>query len=81
MLDTCGMLMLSDTYTTTPDFNFLIDEHPALPGVAVASACSGHGFKHSAAIGEALAMHYCGDNRAADLSAFSFNNALASATR
>jgi sarcosine oxidase len=31
---------------------------PALPGaerVIVASPCSGHGFKHSAAIGEALA--------------------------
>ncbi|MRW91437.1 N-methyl-L-tryptophan oxidase [Duganella sp. FT80W] len=57
-------------YTVTPDFNFLIDEHPALPGVTVVSACSGHGFKHSAAVGEALAMRYCGEDGAADLSSF-----------
>ncbi|MYM21841.1 N-methyl-L-tryptophan oxidase [Duganella sp. FT135W] len=69
------------TYTITPDFNFLIDEHPELPGVTVVSACSGHGFKHSAAVGEALAMRYCGDSRAADLSAFSLSNAAGWATR
>jgi len=43
-------------YTVTPDFGFIVDEHPALPGVTVVSACSGHGFKHSAALGEALAQ-------------------------
>lgn len=69
------------TYTITPDFNFLIDEHPELPGVTMVSACSGHGFKHSAAVGEALAMRYCGDSRAVDLSAFSLSNAAGSATR
>lgn len=58
------------TYTITPDFNFLIDSHPALPDVTVVSACSGHGFKHSAGVGEALAKHYCGEADAADLSAF-----------
>ena len=42
-------------YTTTPDFHFLVDRHPRVPAALVASACSGHGFKHSAAIGEALA--------------------------
>ena len=42
-------------YTATADFRFLIDRHPSLDRVIVASACSGHGFKHSAAIGEALA--------------------------
>ncbi len=42
-------------YTMTPDFHFLVDLHPQAPNVIVASPCSGHGFKHSAAIGEALA--------------------------
>ncbi|HEY2069932.1 MAG TPA: N-methyl-L-tryptophan oxidase [Rhizomicrobium sp.] len=39
-------------YTVTPDQEFLIDR--ASRRVIVASACSGHGFKHSAAIGEML---------------------------
>ena len=42
-------------YTVTPDFGFVIDAHPEFESVVVASPCSGHGFKHSAAIGEALA--------------------------
>ena len=44
-------------YTMTADFRFVIEPHPGMPGVIVASPCSGHGFKHSAAIGEALAAH------------------------
>jgi sarcosine oxidase len=42
-------------YTTTPDRHFVIDTHPAAPGVAFASACSGHGFKFAPVIGEILA--------------------------
>ena len=42
-------------YTNTPDFNFVVDVHPAVPGVAFASACSGHGFKFAPVIGEILA--------------------------
>ena len=42
-------------YTNTPDLNFVIDVHPAVPGVAFASACSGHGFKFAPVIGEILA--------------------------
>jgi len=41
-------------YTVTPDFGFLIDQHPDCEKVWIASPCSGHGFKHSAGIGEAL---------------------------
>lgn len=41
-------------YTTTPDDQFLIDHHPDSDRVLIASPCSGHGFKHSAAIGEGL---------------------------
>ena len=43
-------------YTVTPDSRFVIDRLPAQPNVIVASPCSGHGFKHSAAIGESLAQ-------------------------
>jgi sarcosine oxidase len=42
-------------YTVTPDFGFVVDRHPEAERVIVASPCSGHGFKHSPAIGEALA--------------------------
>jgi sarcosine oxidase len=46
-------------YTATPDFQFWIDRHPRKANVVIVSACSGHGFKHSAAIGEmAAAMAY-----------------------
>ena len=43
-------------YTSTPDARFRIGPHPAMDRVTVVSACSGHGFKHSAAVGEALAL-------------------------
>ena len=42
-------------YTVTPDAGFVIDCAPQSERVLVASCCSGHGFKHSPAIGEALA--------------------------
>ena len=42
-------------YTVTPDAGFIVDRLPESERVVVASCCSGHGFKHSAAIGEALA--------------------------
>lgn len=38
-------------YTVTPDRGFIIDRHPEKNRVLVVSACSGHGFKHSAGIG------------------------------
>jgi sarcosine oxidase len=42
-------------YTQTPGAAFLIDWHPDLPRLLIASPCSGHGFKHTAALGEVLA--------------------------
>jgi sarcosine oxidase len=42
-------------YTVTADFGFVIDRHPQSERVVIASCCSGHGFKHSAALGEVLA--------------------------
>ena len=61
---------VSCLYTATPDFHFLIDRHPGIPGAIIASACSGHGFKHSAAIGEALAQRILDGTSRLDLSAF-----------
>ncbi len=45
---------ISCLYTVTPDSKFIIDTHPKHQQIIIASPCSGHGFKHSAAIGEAL---------------------------
>jgi sarcosine oxidase len=43
-------------YTVTNDSYFVVDELPDFPEVIVASPCSGHGFKHSAGLGEAIAQ-------------------------
>ncbi len=43
-------------YTVTSDFGFVIDTLPEAKNILLVSACSGHGFKHSAAIGEAAAQ-------------------------
>jgi sarcosine oxidase len=61
------------TYTVTPDYGFIIDDHPALANVTVVSACSGHGFKHSAGIGEAVAQRTLTGRSDVDLSAFSLS--------
>ncbi|MGF6724647.1 sarcosine oxidase [Paraburkholderia sp. GAS41] len=61
------------TYTVTPDHGFIIDDHPTLDNVTVISACSGHGFKHSAAIGEAVAQRCLSGASQIDLSAFSLS--------
>jgi sarcosine oxidase len=61
---------VSCLYTVTPDAGFVIDFHPDSDRVIVASPCSGHGFKHSAAIGEALAELASDGKSHFDLSAF-----------
>jgi sarcosine oxidase len=58
-------------YTVTPDFHFAIDRHPDWERVLVASPCSGHGFKHSAAVGEALAEWVSEGRSRIDLAPFS----------
>jgi len=45
---------VSCLYTTTPDSHFVIDFYPGNDRIIIASPCSGHGFKHSAAIGEVI---------------------------
>lgn len=57
-------------YTHTPDDHFVIDWHPDLKNVMVVSACSSHGFKHSAAIGEALVETLLDGTSKIDLSYF-----------
>lgn len=42
-------------YTEVPDEDFILDLLPGCPQVVVASACSGHGFKFSPALGELVA--------------------------
>lgn len=55
-------------YAATPDADFLIDRLGE--DAAYASACSGHGFKHAAAVGEALAEWAMGLAPRCDLSPF-----------
>jgi sarcosine oxidase len=61
---------VSCLYTVTADSNFIIDFHPEFSQVIVASPCSGHGFKHSAAIGEILADMVIQGESKLDISAF-----------
>jgi sarcosine oxidase len=59
-------------YTTTPDSNFVIDFYPGQNRILIASPCSGHGFKHSAAIGEVLAELVIDGKSKLDISSFGF---------
>jgi sarcosine oxidase len=42
-------------YTNTPDDRFIATSPAGMPGVTVLSACSGHGFKFAAVMGELMA--------------------------
>lgn len=42
-------------YTATPDAGFILGRLPQAARVTLVSACSGHGFKHAAAVGEQVA--------------------------
>jgi sarcosine oxidase len=48
-------------YTCAPGARFLIDRLGDWQNIVFASACSGHGFKHSAAVGELLAKMALGE--------------------
>jgi sarcosine oxidase len=43
-------------YTMTPDAHFVVDRHPEHPQVVFAAGLSGHGFKFTCMLGEALAQ-------------------------
>ncbi|HJV32516.1 MAG TPA: N-methyl-L-tryptophan oxidase [Patescibacteria group bacterium] len=69
-------------YTVSPDAGFVIDRHPEYASVTVVSACSGHGFKHSPAVGEAVAQEIVDGKSVLDLSPFRlsrFKDSMASA--
>ena len=70
---------LTCLYTVAPGFGFVIDRHPEWERVFVASPCSGHGFKHSAAIGEAIAERVIGGASRLDLAPFSLARLISSA--
>ena len=70
---------VSCLYTSTRGSRFVIDRHPAHRNVLIVSACSGHGFKHSPAIGEAVAQCLTGRTPDLDLGAFSFDRAIRAA--
>ena len=58
-------------YTCVKKARFIIDHPPDMKNVIIASPCSGHGFKHSAAVGETLAQMALGQSHL-DISKFSF---------
>jgi len=60
-------------YTNASGGRFIIDRDPADENVIYASACSGHGFKHSPAVGEALAAMALGQAPRVDLSGFTLD--------
>ncbi len=65
---------VSCLYTSTRGSRFVIDRHPEHDAVLIVSACSGHGFKHSPAIGEAVAQWLTGREPDIDLGAFALSN-------
>ena len=62
-------------YTSTRGSRFVIDRHPVHDNVMIVSACSGHGFKHSAAVGEAVAQRIAGQPAEIDLQPFQYARA------
>lgn len=60
-------------YTEVKGARFLIDRHPDHDRILIASPCSGHGFKHSAALGELLSRMALGE--AGTLPEFRFDHA------
>ena len=57
-------------YTNTTDDHFLIDTDPRSENIIVMSPCSGHGFKHSTALGEAVAERIATGTSTYDLAPF-----------
>lgn len=53
-------------YTQTPDSDFIVDADDGNARVLLVSACSGHGFKHSAGLGESVAAQLADGGRPSD---------------
>lgn len=60
-------------YTVMPRSDFFVDTLPGEDRILAVSACSGHGFKHSAGMGEALAQRAIGE-AGIDLSPFALES-------
>jgi len=60
-------------YTVLPRSDFFVDTLPGQERILAVSACSGHGFKHSAGMGEALAQRVIGE-AGIDLSPFAMRS-------
>lgn len=60
-------------YTMSPDEHFILDLHPEHPHVAFAAGLSGHGFKFTCVLGEALAALVCGEHKPAELEFIGLN--------
>ena len=63
-------------YTVTPDRGFIVDRHPDMDRVLVVSACSGHGFKHSAGLGASVAQLFTEGRSAINLAPFALERFL-----
>lgn len=60
-------------YTVTPDAGFIVDAVPGAPAILAVSACSGHGFKHAPALGEAIAQKLAGKAPSTSLEPFALS--------
>ncbi|OBZ19414.1 N-methyltryptophan oxidase [Bacillus sp. FJAT-27264] len=58
-------------YPMIPDEKFIIDLHPKYPNIAIAAGFSGHGFKFSSAVGQALSNLIISGKNDIDISHFS----------
>jgi sarcosine oxidase len=57
-------------YTVAHGSDFIVESHPESAAILLVSACSGHGFKHSAALGEALVQSALSAGLPLDLTPF-----------
>lgn len=74
-LDTRRMAAKVCLYTNTPDRMFVVDHHPDHPEIVMATGGSGHGFKFSAAVGEAAAAMARGEQTNTDMTPFQLKRA------
>jgi sarcosine oxidase len=63
-------------YTVTDDSAFVIDYLPSSERIVICSPCSGHGFKHSAAVGETVAELLSTGTSRLDISSFKLSRLL-----
>ena len=75
-LGTDTVRTVSCLYTCTRGSRFVIDRHPEHEPVLIVSPCSGHGFKHSPAIGEAVAQWVTAGCPELDLERFRLPHAM-----